>query len=109
MNVIKTRVGNAEVLIEAVSVQRDSFGGMQDTSTHGNSIPAEIAENAFRDAQDVIRNIAEEFSQAWQDKSFMPDETKIGFSMSVTTTGDLWIVKAGNSMTLDVEMTWKKE
>ena len=110
MGVIKTKAGGAEILIETVSLNnQSSFAGMSDTAINFNEVVPNFVENAFQNAKDIICRIAEDFSDVVKDKPFAPAETKIGFSMGLTTEGDLWLIKAADSMTLNVELVWKKD
>lgn len=106
MGVIKTKVGNAEVLVETFSVNtQDNFPGMTDTSS-SNGISDKLLD-VFQSAKDVIDGIVEEFSDIATNSINPPDETKIGFSMSLSTEGNLWVVKGSGNVTLNVELTWK--
>ena len=107
MGLIKTKAGNAEVLIETMNVNTQSaFPGMTDTAV-SDAIGGKVLE-AFKSAKEVIDGIAEEFSDIATNAVNPPDETKIGFSMSLSTEGNLWVVKGEGSVTLNVEMTWKR-
>lgn len=107
MGVIRTRVGNAEVLIETVdTTMQKTFSGMTDTADR-DTVGEKICD-AFESAKDVIQGVVQEFSQIIEQGVNPPDETKIGFSMSLTAEGNLWLIKSGSNMTLSVELTWKQ-
>lgn len=107
MGLIKTKAGNAEVLIETMNVNTQSvFPGMTDTVA-GDVIGGKVLK-AFKSGKEVINGIAEELSEIATNAVNPPDETKIGFSMSLSTEGNLWVVKGEGSATLNVEMTWKR-
>ena len=107
MGVIRTKVGNTEVLIETVGVRAQSaFPGMEDTSNIDTVGSRAI--DALRGAKDVISGIVNEFSEAFVCELNPPSETKIGFSMSLSTEGNIWLIKSGSNMTLNVELTWKQ-
>lgn len=108
MGVIRTTAGSAEVLIETVNPSGQSaFSGMEDTANAG--VMVGIAAEAFQSAREVISGIAQEISKSIMSGAYAPSETKIGFSMSLTTEGNLWLIKSGSDMTLNVELTWKKD
>lgn len=108
MELIKTNVGGAEVLIEAINTNGQSqFWGMEDTADVADVIG--VAKDALRSAREIINGIAEEMSKSILSEAHTPAETKIGFSMSLTTEGNLWLIKSGTNMTLNVELTWKKD
>ena len=65
-------------------------------------------DGSIQSAKEVIDGIAEEFSEIATNAVNPPDETKIGFSMSLSTEGNLCVVKGEGSVTLNVEMTWKR-
>lgn len=107
MGVIRTKIGNAEVLVETVETRmKESFPGMTDTADR-NTVSDKISD-AFESAKDVIQGIVQEFSGIIAQGVDSPDETKISFSMSLTAEGNLWLIKSGSNMTLNVEITWKK-
>lgn len=107
MGVVRTKIGNAEVLIETVETKtQEAFPGMTDTADR-NTVSDKIYD-AFESAKDVIQGIVQEFSGIIAQGVNPPDETKISFSMSLTAEGNLWLIKSGSNMTLNVEMTWKQ-
>ena len=107
MSVIRTTAGTAEVLIETVTPYgQNTFSGMEDTSKI--DALSGIATDAFKSAQEVIGGIAKEISNSIMKGRYAPSETKVGFSMSLTTEGNLWLIRSGSDMTLNVELTWKK-
>lgn len=108
MGVIKTTAGGAEVLIETVNpTGQYAFSGMEDTASA--SVLAGIAKETFESARKVIGGIAQEMSKSVMSGAYAPSETKIGFSMSLTTEGNLWLIKSGSNVALNVELTWKKD
>ena len=108
MGIVRTTAGGAEVLIETVSPTRqNAFSGMEDTANAGAL--AGIAKEAFESARTVISGIAQEISKSVMNGAYAPSETKVGFSMSLTTEGNLWLIKSGSNVTLNVELTWKKD
>ncbi len=95
------------MLIETMNVNTQAaFPGMTDTATN-DAIGGKVLD-AFKSAKEVIDGIAEEFSEIAVNAVKPPDETKIGFSMSLSTEGNLWVVKGEGSVTLNVELTWKR-
>lgn len=107
MSVIRTKVGNTEVLIETVGTKSQGlFPGMEDTA-NSDTIGGKVL-NAFESAKEVISGIVQEFSAAVACEVNPPTETKIGFSMSLSTEGNIWLIKSGSNMTLNVELTWKQ-
>lgn len=107
MGVIRTKAGNAEVLIETVGTEKQgAFPGMTDTADRDTA--GERLYNVFESAKDTIQGIVQEFSEVVSRGVHSPDEMKIGFSMSLTTEGNLWLIKSGSNMTVNVELTWKK-
>lgn len=107
MGVVRTNIGNVEVLIETVETEKqEAFPGMTDTADR-NTVSDKIYD-AFESAKDVIQGIVGEFSEINALGVNSPDETKISFSMSLAAEGNLWLIKSGSNMTLNVEMTWKQ-
>ncbi len=107
MGVVRTNIGNVEVLIETVETEmQEAFPGMTDTADR-NTVSDKIYD-AFESAKDVIQGIVREFSGINALGVNSPDETKISFSMSLAAEGNLWLIKSGSNMTLNVEMTWKQ-
>lgn len=107
MNVVKTKVGNTEVLIETIRTgKHELFHGMENTNI-SEGISCEVF-NAFESAKEVISGIIQEMSDAVAFDENPPDETKIGFSMSLEAEGNLWMIKGTSNATLNVELTWKK-
>ena len=107
MGVIKTKIGSAEVFIETVDTKvQGAFPGMMDTADRDRV--GDKIHDAFESAKDVIHGVVQEFSEiiTWGVDS--PNEVKVAFSMSLTTEGNLWLIKSGSNMTLNVELTWKK-
>lgn len=98
------------VLIEAVELSGDNgndiFCGMQDTATRNLVIDHTV--NAFDSAREVICGIAEELSGTVTQAVNPPDEMKISFGMSLSAEGNIWLVKGGSNMAINVEMTWKR-
>lgn len=105
MGVIRTTAGGAEVLIETVNPT--AFPGMEDSAS--TSALADIAKETFESARKVISGIAQEVSKSVMSGAYAPSEIKIGFSMSLTTEGNLWLIKSGSNVALNVELTWKKD
>ena len=105
MGVIRTKAGSAEVFIETVDSKiQGAFPGMTDTADRvGDKI-----QDVFESAKDVIRGVVQEFSEIVTWGANSPDEVKVAFSMSLTTEGNLWLIKGGSNMTLNVELTWKQ-
>lgn len=107
MGVIRTKVGNAEVLIETVDTKmNESFSGMADTGN--KSTISDKVYDVFENAKEVIQGVVQEVSEIVVQDINPPDETKVSFGMSLSTEGNLWLIKSGGSLTLNVELTWKR-
>lgn len=108
MNFIKTKVGNAEVLIETVGARNQGyFPGMEDTANY-ESVGDKVY-NTFENVREVISGIVQEFSEEVFCQVHSPSEMKIAFSVSLSTEGKVLLVKGSSNMTLNVELTWKKD
>lgn len=113
MGIIKTKVGNAEILIETVPVseinERRHFSGMRDTTAREfikDSISDHVLE-VFYGASEAICGIAQELEVKMHDiKS--PDELTVSFGMALSAEGNIWMIKGGTNMTINVQMTWKR-
>lgn len=107
MGIIKSKAGNVEVLIETINVNTpDTFPGMMDTAG-SDGIGGKLL-NAFESAREVIDGIAEEFLEVATNAVNPPDEKKVKFGMSLSTEGNLWVLRGEGSVTLNVELTWKR-
>lgn len=106
MGVIMTKAGEAKVLIETVDTKSpESFPGMTDTADL--EMARDKIYDVFESAKSVIEGIAQEFSEIITSGAVSPDEAKISFGMSVTAEGNLWLIKSGGDMSMNVELTWK--
>lgn len=104
MAFVETTIGDVNIIMEAYD---RNISGFAETD---NSEPSEKVISLFDDISKAVSTIANSFSEKFQTHNpGSPDEIKIGFSIGVTTESNLLIIKGSGELTIDVEMTWKKE
>ncbi len=104
MAFVETTIGDVNVIMEAYDY---NLSGLAETD---NSESSTKILSLFEDASRLVNSIATNFSQKLKEcVPSSPDEIKIGFSIGATTEQNLLVVKGSGELTIDVEMTWKKE
>ena len=114
MQVIKTKVSGAEILIQTVDVDivnREASSGECSSlaNTEPTSITNDIAD-AFDKAKSAIFGIAEQCGEQLNSKfkqlNNKPSEFALEFSLSLAEKGSIWIVSGEISAALKVSMKW---
>ncbi len=104
MSTAETKVNDVTILMETYNSKPGYF------AETGSSVKRAKIDEMFKEASEIIEGIAGQFSEKMKNCSAIaPDELKIGFSIGATTEANVWIIKGSGEMTIDVEMTWKKE
>lgn len=116
MDVIKTKVGDVEVLIDPCD-QRELLqeyesieGALQNTmKTGARQTAKKITNNAFEDVRKMIFEMAKSFGKELKECDNEPDEFNVEFSLSFSINSSMWILGCENNVVMKVGMKWKSE
>lgn len=103
MSYVETTINDVKVIMQSYAFDQGGF-----TDTDSSEIPEKLT-NMFENAAKVIDGIASQISSKMNKHSpDRPDELKVGFSIGATTEANVFVIKGSGELTIDIEMTWKK-
>ena len=111
MKVVRTAIGNTEVLIrvldethlEEIGNDMSFDGSLRNTSKTGIT---EELKNAFETAKDVIFEIVDACECELKKRDKKPSELSLDFSMSLSAKGNIWVVGCEGTTALKVSLKW---
>lgn len=116
MDVVKTKIGDIEVLIESCGEKTStdesghSVGGLRNTMKTGSRHTTEkLADTAFEEVKKIISNMAKIHEKGLEDNPDKPDEFTLEFSLSFSAASNLWILGCESNAVMKVGMTWKSK
>lgn len=118
MKTLKTKIGKTDVLVETIEtndITPVTSGVSYSRSFQENIAPfcshtsAENMKDVFEKANEVIKGMAQELSDSFSKDISQPSEIKVSFGMSLSAEGNIWVIKGGSEVTMNVELTWKQE
>jgi hypothetical protein len=117
MQVVKSKIGNAEVLIQSVDEDIDILGetvsadvdrSVSQSKAVGASRHVSIAD-AFDQAKGVIFSVAEQCGQEYNSLPVKPSEFSLEFSLKFAGKGNAWVFSFEGESVLKVSMAWKDQ
>ncbi|MDR0493099.1 MAG: hypothetical protein LBH74_05625 [Nitrososphaerota archaeon] len=111
MKVVKTKVGNTEILIQTIEDERlglnlDQTSGRRTEPTASKNI---ISSDAFEKAKNIIIEIAKEVELGIKEHRLNPSKFEIALSLSLSANAKFWIIGGEASSILKVKMQWAKD
>lgn len=113
MDMIKTKIGDVEVMIESCDQRiparenEYSTGALQNTMKTGMKRSTEKAADTFEQFKKIVSNMASVCEEEQEKCLNKPDEFTLDFSLSFSAKNSLWILGCESNAVIKVGMKWK--
>ena len=108
MKVIQERIGDSDVLIQAMDNELEVINAENDGPALVPTGIKEDIQDAYAKARDVIKNVAKDFSNDLNDfrEESGVKQMEVEFSLGFSAQKNIWVVGAKVDSALKVKLTW---